>query len=247
MPTPEQQFKRELEIFRTEAEAASQFLFGYFAVHAVAHEHREVHNLLNTAALFWNTSLHALQLSAHIALGRIFDQGSPHNVDKVLGIAQKNLEIFSKEALGSRKKAESSNASEWLGNYLKSAHEPTAQDFRRLRRHVAKRRMIYDAKYRDIRHKYYAHKEVVGNEADALFSKTNVQEIRRLFVFLQALHEALWQLFYNGRKPILGPIRYSVKRMLDKPSPHGGRNSVQEEITHEVEHFLLNAAHKNED
>jgi hypothetical protein len=248
MTTPEHQFKRELEVFRNEAEAASQLLFGYFAVHAIAADRPEVHRLLNTAPLFWNTALHALQLSAHIVLGRIFDQNSPHNIDTVLRLGQQNLEIFSKEALGARKKAESSNASEWLEEYLKTTYEPTIADFRRLRSHVAKRRKIYDVKYRDIRSKFYAHKQVLeGKEVDALFSKTNVQEIRRLFVFLQALHEALRQLFYNGRKPVLNPVRYSVKRMLDLPSPQGGRNSVQEDITHEIEKFLLNAARKTHD
>jgi hypothetical protein len=248
MTTPEQQFKRELEIFRTEAGAASQCLFSYLAVHAVASNRRDIHRLLNTAALFWNTALHALQLSAHIVRGRIFDQNSPHNVDKVLSIAQKNPEIFSKEALGLRKQALSSNASEWLDDYLKTAYEPTIADFRHLRSHVAKRRKIYDAKYRDIRRKFYAHKEAAERaEVDALFSKTKVQEIQRLFAFLLSLHDSLWELFYNGRKPVLRPVRYSVKRIRDLPSPQGGRNSVQETIIHEIEKFLLKAARKSDD
>jgi hypothetical protein len=79
-------------------------------------------------------------------------------------------------------------------------------------------------------------------EVDELFARTNVQELRRLVVFLQCLHEASFQLFHNGRKLVLQPMRHSVKRMRDVPSPMGGRDSVQERITHEVEQFLLNAA-----
>jgi AbiU2 len=86
--TPEEQFQNELEVFRTEAESASQFLFGYFAVHAVAFDRKDVHRLLNTAPLFWNSVLGALQMSAHIALGRVFDQKSTHNVDRVLRLSQ---------------------------------------------------------------------------------------------------------------------------------------------------------------
>ncbi len=112
--TPEQEFERELEIFRTECESATQFLFGYFTVHAVAFDHSAVHNVLNTAPLFWNTILGALQTAAHIALGRIFEQKSTHNVDRVLGLAQRNLKIFSQEALGRRKQAVSPNTAEWL-------------------------------------------------------------------------------------------------------------------------------------
>src|SRR5439155_6344159 len=118
---------------RTEAESASQFLFGYFAVHAVAYDHRSVHRLLNMAPLFWNTALGALQTSAHIALGRIFDQNSEHNVDGVLHIAQRNPEIFSKQALAKRKQALSANAAEWIDDYLKTAYVPSPEDFRRLR------------------------------------------------------------------------------------------------------------------
>ena len=79
---------------------------------------------------------------------------------------------------------------------------------------------------------------------DALFAKTNVRELQRLCVFFQRLHEALWQLYNNGRKPVLQPMRHSVKRMRDLPSPKGGRDSVQERITHEAERFLLAAAKK---
>jgi AbiU2 len=241
--TPEKQFERELEVFRTEAESASQFLFGYFSVHAVAHDHDAVHRLLNTAPLFWNTALAALQQASLIALGRMFDQNSVHNIDKVLGLAQQNLQIFTKQALGLRRQGTNSNPPEWLDEFLKQAYVPTAEDFRRLRRHVKKRRRIYEDKYRDIRHKFVAHKEISDSaQVDELFSKTNVQELRRLVVFLQSLHEALWQLYYNGRKPTLTPMRHSVKRMRDLPSPQGGRDSVQERIVHEAEEFLLNAA-----
>jgi hypothetical protein len=245
MASVEEKFKRELEIFRTEAEATSQFLFGYFAVHEAARANKKVHLLLNTAPLFWNTALHALQLSALIALGRIFDQQSPRNVDAVLRLAQQDIGMFSKEALSRRKKAMSSNASEWLDEYLKAVYVPEHADFRRLRSHVKKYRSIYEATYREIRHKFYAHK-MVSDEAEVhdLFSKASVREIRRLVIFPQRLYETLWHLFYNGQKPVLRPMRHSVRRMRNLPSPRGGRGSVQEDIAHEVEQFLLNASRK---
>lgn len=243
MTSTEQMFERELETFRTEAEAISQFLFGFFAVHEAARANKKVHQLLNTAPLFWNTALHALQLSALIALGRIFDQQSPHTVDTILRLAQQDLRIFSKEALGRRKQNMSSNATEWLDEYLKTAYVPEQADFRRLRSHVKKYRRIYEVNYRDIRHKFYAHKMIASQaEVEVLFSKASVREIRRLVIFPQRLYETLWYLFYNGQKPVLRPMRHSVKRMRNLPSPRGGKGSVQEDIAHEVERFLLNAA-----
>ena len=84
------QFERELEVFRTEAETGIQFFYAYLTVHAVAAKNEAVYRLLNKAPLFWNTSLGALQTAAFIALGRVFDQNSTHNLDRLLRVAQDN-------------------------------------------------------------------------------------------------------------------------------------------------------------
>ena len=236
-------FEQELEILRTEAEAATQFFYAYLTIHAVAGDHKPVYRLLNNSALFWNTALGALQTATFITLGRIFDQGSRHNVDRVLRIAQKHPEIFSKSALAVRKQGNASTPPEWLPEYLREVYVPTAADFRRLRAYVHKRRKTYEAKYRDLRHKVFAHKELTDPAAvTALFAKTNVRELQRLLIFLSSLHEALWQLLFNGRKPVLRPRRYSLKRMRDLPSPAERREGVQERITHQAEQFLMAAA-----
>ena len=87
---PCEAFEHELEIFRTEAEAAAQFFYAYLSVHETAGRHPTVFRLLNTAPLFWNTNLGALQTSAFIALGRIFDQDSPHNIDRASWESRRN-------------------------------------------------------------------------------------------------------------------------------------------------------------
>jgi hypothetical protein len=240
-------FETELEVFRKEADAAIQFLYGYLAVHAVATDHKAHHELLNKAPLFWNTSLGALQTAAFMALGRIFDQKSPHNLDVLIRIAQKHPDIFSKTALGRRKQGANSTPPTWLDDYLRGAHEPTSRDFRHLCTHVHKWRKIYESNYRAIRHKVFAHKELSEEvETDALFQKTNVRELQRMAVFLGSLHDALWNLFFNGRKPILRPQRYSVDRMRDKPLPKSWIKTVQERIVNEVQHFLVAASRSSQ-
>jgi hypothetical protein len=121
-------FEQELEIFRTEAESAAQFLYSYLSIHETAGKHRAVFRLLNTAPLFWNTNLAALQLSTFIVLGRIFDQSSKHNVDRVLKLAQDNPTIFSKAALGQRKQGSSSGPPDWLVEYLATSCVPTPSE-----------------------------------------------------------------------------------------------------------------------
>ncbi len=237
------QFEQELEVFREEAQAATQFFYAYLAVHAVAADHKPVYLLLKTAPLFWNTNLGALQTATFIALGRVFDQSLNHNLDRLLRIAQDNPTIFSKAALGARRQGDRSSPPEWLADYVRDAYVPVAVDFRRLRAHVCKHRKVYESKYRDLRRKFFAHRELSDrSEIDALFGKTNIRELQRMLAFLGSLYEALWQLFFNGRKPVLRPQRYSVKRMRHIPSPARRSTAVQERITHEAEQFLRNAA-----
>lgn len=243
MADPAAEFEQELEVLRTEAEAAAQFFYSYLTIHAVAGDHRPVYRLLNGSALFWNTILAGLQTSTFIVLGRILDQSSAHNVDRVLKIAQNHPDIFSRAALGKRKQGNLKTPPDWLPEYLEGAYVPKAVDFRRLRAHVQKQRKIYNDKYRDLRRKVFAHKELTDPAAvSALFAKTNIRELQRLLVFFSRLYDALWQLFFNGRKPTLRPRRYSLKRMRDLPSPPEIGRSVHERIAHEAEQFLMAAA-----
>jgi hypothetical protein len=237
-----EEFERELEVFRTESEQAKQFLYAHLAIHDVAADSRSVYKLLNRSPLLWNTIAGALQTSAFIALGRVFDQNSPHNIDRLLRLAQDNPRIFSKAALSRRKQGSKSAHPEWLDEYLKTVYEPKPADFRRLRSHVRKRRKIYEARYRDLRSKVFAHKELLDGYAAALFANTNIRELQQLCPFLGSLYVALWQMYFNGEKPILRPERYSTKRMRNLPSPAGLGKRVQEEITLEAERFLMSAS-----
>lgn len=239
---PASEFENELEVFRREAESAVQFFYAWRTVHEVAAKDNGIVAALNKAPLFWNTSLGALQTSAFIALGRIFDQEqNTHNIDRVLRIGQRNPQIFSLDALADRKRRASSNADEWLAESLLSAYLPNPDDFRRLRKHVAARRKIYEASFRPIRHKVFAHKQVTEqSETHALFANAKITDIQQLLVFLRRLYEALWELFFNGRKPVLRPARYSVAQMLARPSAKG--RSLQERLTRETESFLKSIA-----
>src|SRR5262245_54276954 len=120
--TAEEQFERELEIFRTEAQQATQFFYAFLEIHAAAGARKPVYRLLNTAPLFWNTVLGGLQTGAFVALGRVFDQTSTHNVDRLIRLAIDNPQIFSKAALARRKQGSSSSPPAWLGNYMKHVY-----------------------------------------------------------------------------------------------------------------------------
>jgi hypothetical protein len=239
--------RKSVEIFRTEAEQCAQFLFAFLAVHDCAYRSKAVHALLNRAPLFWNTCLGALQGSAFIALGRVFDSDSPHNINQLLRIAQDNRsQLFSKAALGLRKQGASPKRPDWLDDLLHSTYEPTADDFRRIKKRVAKWRRIYQSNYRDVRHQFFAHKQAAEDaEVAALFRKGTNRELQQLIAFLGSLYQALWELFFNGRKLVLRPARYSLAEIRKRPVPRFFSNrAVQEIITHEAQGFLKFSAKK---
>jgi hypothetical protein len=244
-PTPfamksiDDEFSRELEIFGGEAEGGAQFFYSYLAVHELAKRDRRLFRLLDENALFWNTTLGGLQTGAIMALGRIFDHRSAHNLNTLVRLVSQHRGMFAKTALGKRKQGTESEPPEWLPQYLRSAYEPTAVDFRRLADHVKKYRRIYESKYHDLRNQLYAHKQTADPTAvAALVANTSIREMQRLFVFLLQLHQALQELFVNGRKPILRPFRYSAQRIGKRPSIAIPGESVHERITMQAERAL---------
>jgi hypothetical protein len=239
------QFEHELEVLRTEAETAAQFFYGYLEIHAAAGAENSIYRLLNTAPLFWNTLLGALQTAAFVALGRIFDQDSAHNVGQLLRLAEENPQLFSKAALAKRKQGADDRPPDWLDNYLRHAYEPKPADFRRLRGYLSKQRKLYLSKYQALRHRVFAHRGLSSaSDISALFAKTNIREMQRMLTFLMSLYEAIWQLFVNGRRPVLRPRRYSVARMRERAAKNAQARSAPERLVHEAERFLLAASKK---
>jgi len=239
MTAPEDEFARELEVFRSEAEEAICFFYAYFAIQMEASRKKDVLRILNQAPYFWMTVQSALQTSALIVLGRIFDEDSNHNMNRILKIGQSHIEMFSKTALADRKRKVSTSADEWLPEYLDQVYVPVPDDFRRLRKHVAKRRQIYNSIYHNLRNKVFAHKEISDKAIiQGMFQKIKVSEFQQLLVFPMRLQNALWELFHNGHKPVLRPVRYSGDHIRKQPSPQFRPRELQELLICETRRFL---------
>jgi hypothetical protein len=193
-------FEAELEIFRNEVEAVTQFFHAERTFHVMAAKYKEVHEFLNRTPMFWNTCTAALQTSTIITLGRIFDKKSRHNLDALISMARNNRKIFSKQALEGRKKLLPITPADVVA-FMSDAYEPALADFARIEELVHARRTIYETNYKNLRHKWFAHRGVSGQEIEKLFSATNVEELNQMFQFLGLLYLQLWQLFVNGREP----------------------------------------------
>jgi hypothetical protein len=197
------EFENELAIFQVEHETAQQYFFSYASLRELAATNSDVLRSMQETSLFWLTVERAMLLSTFIALGRIFDQNSHHNLDRLIAAATKQVAAFSRGALAARRRAAGMSADD-ADHFVRHAFEPSAADFTSLGDEIEKRRKIYNARYRKVRNKVFAHNEVVDpTEANTLLEGTTVNETKELFAFLDALDVTLWQSFHNGRKPTL--------------------------------------------
>ena len=118
---------------------------------------------------------------------------------------------------------------------MKNVYEPTIEDFRRLRRLVVKYRRIYEQGYKDIRHKIFAHREIADKyDIDKLFQKNKCYRNAAIIGLSVKIHDALWQLFHNGRKPVLKQMPFSTKQILSR----GRRRTTQERIVNDTKKLL---------
>lgn len=222
-------FLTQLDNFKHEAYVAAQYLYSDMAVQHAASKSKKLLERLNMTPTFWLTHTAGMQVAAYVAIGRVFDTKSPYNINALLNAFENSLSEFSREALATRKRDGRLNDPEWLAEYLERAHYPNMRDVERLRSKVAEYREIYDRAVKPARHKYIAHREKKDHEeVQALFAGGKVRELWRMVTFLYALHEALLQQYQNGRKPVLRPIRYSVKAIYD--SKDQGRSGPHERI-----------------
>jgi len=202
------EFEKELEIFRTEEETAQQYFFSYLSIRDLVGKNNDVLKMMNITPLFWISVHHATLLSTFVALGRIFDQNSRHNIDRLISVASKHRGSFSKAALQARKQANGLTKQQ-AADYASDAHELSDSDLRMLRKEVASWRRIYVERYRNVRDKVFAHKALSNlTQVNELLAKTNIDEMKRLFAFMSALYSALWEQFHNGRRPLLQVINF---------------------------------------
>jgi AbiU2 len=172
-------------------------------------------------------------LAAFVALGRVFDQDSEHNLDHLKDVAATDLSIFSKATLRLRKEA--SISKEQAAAFVQNAHELTPADIRLLKGQIRAKRGIYEARYREIRNKVFAHNNVPDvAQVNKLFAKTNINEMKGIFGFLHALYGALDLLFLNGSRPEVRPYVFR----LPPQEPRPGRIAPGERVYREAQTTL---------
>lgn len=216
MPEIESQFENELDLFRQEVQTCIVLFNSFLTITMSMKRDKGIFKAINKTPIFWISNLYGLHCACFISMGRIFDVNSEHNIDRLIRMAQQNLSIFSKESLANRKRRLSSNADDWIGEYLNHVYEPTVEDFRQLKKSIKKYKKLYLDNYKDIRHKVFAHRGLENIDDDEkLYQKAFIPKIQETFVFLYKLYSSLWDLFFNGRKIDLKIEPFSIESVLN--------------------------------
>ena len=164
----------------------------------------------------------SIQANSLIAVGRIFDRDPrSHSIERLIKLAEKNATIFSKDAVRQRKTKDLAGSSHLLDGYMENVRDPTRSDFKWLQSFVNRRRKVYERCYKQIRDKWFAHKD--RTNIGGFVAQTNVQELGRLVTDLRNFHGVLWDWYRNGLKPRSsrlrntpgGPIRRDTLEFLN--------------------------------
>jgi hypothetical protein len=225
-------FEIELEMFGTEENQAQQYFFGFLALQIVPFRNPDVLAKMRETSMFWIATRYSLLMSAFVVLGRTFDQDqkSLHNIDKLLGAVSNEIGSLNRVGLQQRKIAAGLSPAD-AANYVVGKYDLTSSDVREMRKAVSKWRRVYEAKYRDIRHKIFAHKSLSRSDAQDLMAKTDINEVKTLLGFLHSLYTSLDQLYLNGIAPDLTPATFALP-------PERGTSIAGENIYRESANLL---------
>jgi hypothetical protein len=230
-------FEKQLVNLDNEANVIANYVYAEMAAQYAISKSKALLETINMTPTFWRTCFAALQSAAYVALGRLFDTKSPYNLQELIASMERNLQDFSPNALAARKRSAGFSDEARLKKYVDEAYIPTLKDVQRIRRSVERRRLFYNRAIMPVRHRYLAHRQTYEtSHVNELYGKGKVKEMWQVAIYLHHLHQELWNLYHNGRRPDLRVrSRYSPKIMYQKPK-HGG--SPHERIVGEVRKLM---------
>jgi hypothetical protein len=194
----EVEYRKHFNIVANDITAATSSFYTYMEINKFASDDQENYNKINRDAYFWMGQLYALQTTWFIVLGRLFDRGG-YSIRKFLALTVAHKGLFSKNMLAERKrKAAGQDNPEWLGEYMRTAWEPTTQDLQDIAGSISTAEAKWKQSYKPIRDKVFAHHDL-GVSVNQLFGNTLVGDIEDILHDLNRLRIAIFQLLENSR------------------------------------------------
>jgi hypothetical protein len=216
----ESKFEDALSTLSGHISQASQFWFAGATINEVSKDPKTNAAIQFTAG-FWICARLALEQQAIVVVGKIFGQRSsnPTNIDSFFEVLRESrLTVFSREALAARKRQQMPTITDsQLADLLKTARVPTEADLKRLYTISKRHRRTYETQFAPLRNRHIAHSDVM-TDADraAMFQGTHIPDLEKLIMFLSQFQEALRGLYYDGRRPVMRRMRWSVRSLVAK-------------------------------
>ncbi|HLI17364.1 MAG TPA: hypothetical protein VKV22_03725 [Rhodanobacteraceae bacterium] len=196
-------FEDELNVLGDAVGEATQVFYTYLSIHQLLENRVDMRDFVNSNLLFMRTLLGSLRASTYIFIYKIFEtREDTYNLKRLMNAARHSMDEFGPEAFCARKvKHNFRNTPLWLKDQVKDMYIPTLADFDELDNVGEKWRILFKAKFKDQRNKWYSHREFCSDiDASARLPETTVEEVELLLAYLNNLHHGLWQLYHNARK-----------------------------------------------
>jgi len=222
--------KKLLDEYYHEVDAAMRSFYFFKSFHNIISDDKTLLPIVNQSALLWNTILYSMLVTFFTALGRLFDSNKRSlSVYKFIDQCKKSASEFSKDALEKRCMDRARGIRpDYPDDFLSDVYEGDAAEYFHniADEKISKWEEIYKKRYKPIRDKVIAHKDLDTIEKQrALFEETNIEEVENILEFLYQIHSVVERLFLNGLVLQLsscslpsteGNIRKKLERLLRK-------------------------------
>jgi hypothetical protein len=88
-------------------------------------------------------------------------------------------------------------------------------------------------------------RDQLTSELPVPFQKTRIRDFEKLIVFLNQLHDVLWNMHHNGSRPKLRPMPHSVRSLVARKLKDLRENPNHEHIVAETRMCMSLITHQS--
>ena len=169
---------------------------------------------INENVYFWLLFEASVRTNLFIGIRRLYEgKSDTFNFNNFISECIDNIEEYTKESLRERKIQGSSNANEWIDNYMKEAYEPTVDDFKGMARLVRDNSKKMRGIYTNAASRIYVHAIHMDHTSiTEITDQLKFDEIEEALLSIWHCYEQVWQMYENGREPIFNIGRYPYEQ-----------------------------------
>ncbi len=227
-----QDFERRLKALLRNAGAAARYTYTWETIKSYEARRPQLSARLKEFVGFWNTILSALQTSAIVALGRMYDKRSDVlSAAVLLDCARTNQGLFSLNSLRSRVESRLTAPAD-VESYINKYRPPKRPQFDALTKGLENQTKFYEKYISPIRNNVFAHAgDLTQEEQHDMLADVPMADFEQLTVFPLCLYQTLWQTYYNGLDLVLTDAPTDIVKLLATPL---GRSAIGMEHQHAV-------------